>query len=80
MGDQIMVVTKENYKDLKDQVEGHKLADLSLNQTYTALCYLTHRIQDEPEASKWWTRDQIRIVRERQRALLASKGIYVLRG
>jgi len=73
-----MTITKENYKSLKNQVEGRPLDQLSLNETYTALCYLTHRIQDEPANSQWWTRMQIKIVRDRQRSLLAERGIYVL--
>lgn len=75
-----MTITKDNYKSLKDQVEGKRLDTLELNETYPALCYLTHRVQDEPTADQWWTRDQIRMVRERQRKLLAERGIYVLRG
>jgi hypothetical protein len=73
-----MTVTKLNYKTLKPQVEGKRLDQLELSETYTALCYLTHRIQDEPEKDRWWTMDQIRMVRNRQRELLAAKGIYVL--
>ncbi len=79
-----MVVTLQNYKDLKNQVEGRPLNKLELAETYPALCYLTHRALDEQNAGKIesarWTRVQVNIVRERQRALLASKGIYVLRG
>lgn len=75
-----MTVTKDNYKSLKSQVEGKRLDALELSETYPALCYLTHRVQDEPETDQWWTRDQIRTVRERQRKLLAERGIYVLRG
>ncbi len=79
-----MTITKENYKSLKDRVEGHRLEELALTDTYTALCYLTHRQADERdqgnvEASEW-TRIQVNIVKERQRALLAERGIYVLRG
>lgn len=73
-----MVINKDNYKQLKLQVEGRKLDELTLNETYLALCYLSHRLQDEIEADKWWTRHQLQIVRNRQRALLADKGIYVL--
>ncbi len=73
-----MVITKDNYRSLKDQVEGHRLAELTLNETYVALCYLTHRMQDEPVNDQWFTREQVSIVRARQRELFASKGIYVL--
>jgi hypothetical protein len=75
-----MTINKDNYKSLKSQVEGHRLDQLELNATYTALCYLTHRIQDEPVNDQWVTRSQIAMVRDRQRKLLADKGIYVLRG
>jgi hypothetical protein len=75
-----MIITKENYKELKNQVEGHKLETLSLNECYAALCYLTHRVQDEVVSDQWWTKHQIGIVRNRQRELLSAKGIYVLRG
>jgi len=74
-----MVITKENYKQLKDQVEGKYLDKLSLNETYTALCYLTHRLRDE-HSDKWWTAAQINIVKKRQKELLTKHGIYVLRG
>lgn len=75
-----MTITKSNYKTLKPQVEGKRLDQLELSETYTALCYLTHRVQDEPEKDQWWTMSQIRMVRKRQRELLAMHGIYVLRG
>lgn len=73
-----MTITKANYKELKNQVEGKRLDQLTLTETYPALCYLTHRVQDEPVADRWWTQDQIRMVRNRQRSLLAERGIYVL--
>lgn len=75
-----MTITKDNYKDLKPQVEGKRLDELELDETYTALCYLTHRVKDEPIKDQWWTMNQIRMVRTRQRELLAERGIYVLRG
>lgn len=73
-----MIITKENYKSLKFQVEGHRLDQLTLSETYTALCYLTHRAQDESGNDQVFTRMQVKMVRDRQRALLADKGIYVL--
>jgi hypothetical protein len=50
-----MVITKENYKSLKPQVEGKQLDALSLDETYTALCYLTHRRLDETGYDRDWT-------------------------
>lgn len=73
-----MTITKQNYKSLKEQVEGKAFYTMNLNETYTALCYLSHRRSDEPETDQWWTTHQIGIVRERQRKLLAEQGIYVL--
>lgn len=73
-----MIITKENYKSLKNQVEGHRLDQLNLNECYTALAYLTHRAQDESAGDQWFTLLQVKMVRDRQRKLLAEKGIYVL--
>lgn len=73
-----MVITKENYKSLKPQVEGKQLDALSLDETYTALCYLTHRRLDETGYDRDWTSIQIHTVKTRQRKLLAERGIYVL--
>lgn len=73
-----MIVTKDNYKTLKDQVEGHRLDLLDLNQTYVALCYLTHRRAEEQGTARDWTSIQIYTVKQRQRKLLAERGIYVL--
>jgi len=73
-----MIITKDNYKSLKDQVEGKQLDALSLNETYTALCYLTHRRFEEQGYARDWTAIQIYTVKQRQRKLLAERGIYVL--
>jgi len=74
-----MVITQDNYKQLKPQIEGKRLDQLALNETYTALCYLTHRLRDEHN-DKWWTIAQIDIVKKRQKQLLAEHDIYVLTG
>lgn len=75
-----MVITKENYKSLKASVEGKRLDQLELAETYPALCYLTHRRADETGYDRDITALQIYTVRKRQSELLAAKGIYVLRG
>lgn len=79
-----MVVTKDNYKTLKNTVEGRPLHTLTLADTYPALCYLTHRRADEIAQGNAqgavWTGMQVKIVQDRQRVLQASKGIFVLRG
>lgn len=73
-----MTITQDNYATLRDAVEGRDLNSLTLPETYTALCYLTHRANAENADGAAWTRAQIGIVRARQRALLAERGIYVL--
>lgn len=73
-----MIVTLSNYKTLKNEVEGKDLNTLTLNETYTALCYLTHRMIEEKNEDVWWTKMQVNMVRRRQRQLLADQGIYVL--
>lgn len=73
-----MIITKDNYKELKFRVEGKQLDALSLNETYVALCYLSHRREEEVGMAKDWTSIQLNTVKTRQRKLLAERGIYVL--